>query len=181
MIGLFFEVWPHEGHEAHYFDTAAALRPDLDQNGGVMRIDRFRSLTMPAKILSHQHWQDTAHLVRWRNNLRHHGAQKAGRLIYFADYRIRICPEHHMELNDASPPTRWVVALSTRGDTDLPDGGETYRSVYDETRCLTLYDADGPTPWQTFRSLSRTGVTRHAFSVLRDYTMNDRAEAPQTW
>ncbi|MEL7542140.1 MAG: antibiotic biosynthesis monooxygenase [Pseudomonadota bacterium] len=181
MIGLFFEVWPNDGHEAAYFDTAAALRPDLDENGGVLHIDRFRSLSTPTKILSHQHWQDAAHLVRWRNNVRHHGAQKAGRLIHFADYRIRICPEHRPQQGDASLPERWIVALETSGDVNVPGGGETYQSVYNETRHLALYDASGPTSLSELQAAHHPGVTRHVFSVMRDYTMTDRTEAPQVW
>jgi hypothetical protein len=31
MIGLFFEVMPRPGHEQAYFDIAAGLRPEVEQ------------------------------------------------------------------------------------------------------------------------------------------------------
>ena len=58
MQALMFEVKPKEGHEQHYFDRAAALRPRLERNDGILFIDRYRSLSRAGVILSHSHWRD---------------------------------------------------------------------------------------------------------------------------
>ena len=68
MIGLFFEVMPLEGHAEHYFELAASLKPELERSGGVVFIDRYRSIDRPNVILSHQWWVDEDALIRWRGH-----------------------------------------------------------------------------------------------------------------
>ena len=78
MLALFFEVTPKPGENSRYLEIAASLKPELEASGGVEFLDRFRSLTRPRVMLSHQLWQDEASLARWRANGRHHGAQTFG-------------------------------------------------------------------------------------------------------
>ena len=52
MTAVTFEVEPAQGQEGTYLDTAANLRPDLDQIEGTISIDRFKSLTNRGKSLS---------------------------------------------------------------------------------------------------------------------------------
>ena len=90
MIALFFEVTPKPGQDDRYLEIAAGLKPELERSGGVDFLDRFRSLTRPRTLLSHQLWRDEASLAHWRANGRHYGAQTAGRTAVFEDYRLRV-------------------------------------------------------------------------------------------
>ena len=71
MIAVIFEVWPAEGRKDDYLRLAAALRSELDQADGFISIERFQSLTEPAKLLSLSFWRDEEAVRAWRNNPRH--------------------------------------------------------------------------------------------------------------
>ena len=90
MIAVIFEVWPAAGRKDDYLNLAAALRAELDQADGFISIERFQSLTEPAKLLSLSFWRDEDAVRAWRNNQRHRATQAAGRGGIFADYRLRI-------------------------------------------------------------------------------------------
>jgi heme-degrading monooxygenase HmoA len=90
MIAVIFEVWPAEGEKAHYLDLAAALRSDLSQIDGFISVERFQSLTEPAKLLSLSFWRDEAAVAAWRNQAAHRETQAAGRAGVFSNYRLRI-------------------------------------------------------------------------------------------
>jgi heme-degrading monooxygenase HmoA len=90
MIAVIFEGSAAEGRRDDYLDTAAALRPLLDNLDGFISIERFESLTTPGKVLSLSFWRDEAAVAAWRENARHRAAQEAGRNGIFADYRLRI-------------------------------------------------------------------------------------------
>jgi heme-degrading monooxygenase HmoA len=90
MIAVIFEVWPAEGRKQDYLDLAASLRPLLDQIDGFVSIERFQSLTDPAKILSLSVFRDEAAVLAWRTTMEHRAAQARGRGGIFRDYRLRI-------------------------------------------------------------------------------------------
>ena len=90
MIAVIFEVEPHPDRKQDYLDTAAALKPLLDEIDGFVSIERFESLTAPGKILSLSFWRDEAAVIQWRQHEEHHRAQWKGRSGIFADYRLRI-------------------------------------------------------------------------------------------
>jgi heme-degrading monooxygenase HmoA len=90
MIAVIFEVIPHEGRRDAYLDTAARLRPQLNNIDGFISIERFESLTQPGKILSLSFFRDEAAVERWRRTEEHRAAQTAGRNGIFDDYRLRI-------------------------------------------------------------------------------------------
>ena len=90
MIAVIFEVWPAEGRANEYFELAAALRADLERIDGFISIERFQSLTDPAKYLSISFWRDENALQRWRNLEDHRRAQAKGRAGVFSDYRLRV-------------------------------------------------------------------------------------------
>lgn len=184
MIGLFFEVLPKDGHADRYFETAAALRPALDENGGVTFIDRYRSLKRDGVILSYQHWADEAHLIKWREDTRHLGAQKAGREVHFADYRIRVAPHVDGATEPGDIGDRLIVVAEGSQAPAARDDGETFESVYREGQFVTLFDAaDQELAAEILASLrDQPGLTAvRMFSVSRDYTMHRRDEAPQAW
>lgn len=90
MIAVIFEVFPHAEHKQEYLDIAARLGPLLKEMDGFISIERFQSLTNPAKILSLSFWRDEASIANWRNTEEHRMAQTQGRTHIFAGYRLRI-------------------------------------------------------------------------------------------
>ena len=86
MIAVIFEVEPAEGQMDHYLDHAAGLRPVLETMPGFISVERFRSLTNPAKLLSLSFWADEAAVANWRNQEKHRVAQSAGRHGVFAGW-----------------------------------------------------------------------------------------------
>jgi heme-degrading monooxygenase HmoA len=90
MIAVVFEVWPAQGRKDDYLGIAAALRSDLDRIDGFISIERFQSLSDPAKLLSLSFWRDDAAIKNWRNQSKHRESQKKGRAGIFADYRLRV-------------------------------------------------------------------------------------------
>ena len=90
MIAVIFEVTPAEGRREVYLGIAADLRPLLDGIDGFISIERFQSLTDPARVQSLSFWRDEEAVRQWRNSEDHRQAQKAGRAGVFSDYRLRI-------------------------------------------------------------------------------------------
>lgn len=90
MIAVIFEVWPAEGRKDDYLQIAAALRSDLERIDGFISVERFQSLTDPAKLLSLSFWRDEEAVKAWRTQDRHRAGQRQGRGGVFADYRLRV-------------------------------------------------------------------------------------------
>jgi heme-degrading monooxygenase HmoA len=191
MLLLLFEVLPREGHVDEYLEIAARLRPALDAMGGCLFIDRYRSLSSSRKLLSLQVWRDEAALTRWRVDPEHHRAQALGRARVFEDYRLRIAAVTREESLDA-PPWRsahgstWhapgTIAPRHVGIAEsraaLPGADESFESIYrpGEYAHLFAWGAGGRAP--SLHELA--GVHRlRTGDVERDYSLRDRAEAPQ--
>src|SRR5579871_6298183 len=169
MIGLFFEVIPLEGHAERYFELAATLRPELERSGGVLFIDRYISIDRPGVILSHQWWADDEALVRWRQHTQHRAIQRAGRDQHFSDYRIRIGAAVDSPRAGARP--LWASYYDAK--PAQPIDGELFKSVYRDGKFLALSErAPGA---------QAGSADSKAFEITRDYTMYDRAEAPQQY
>ena len=90
MIAVIFEVWPASGRKEDYLGIAATLKPDLEKMDGFISVERFQSLTDPAKLLSLSFWRDEDAVKNWRNQESHRRSQAKGRGGVFADYRLRI-------------------------------------------------------------------------------------------
>jgi heme-degrading monooxygenase HmoA len=106
MIAVIFEVQPKEDKRQAYLDTAAALRPLLEEIDGFISIERFESLTTPGKILSLSIFRDEAAVQAWRSLEQHRRAQRAGRTDFFADYRLRVASvlrDYGMSDRDEAP------------------------------------------------------------------------------
>jgi len=168
MIGLFFEVTPREGHAARYFELAAFLKPELERNGGCLFLDRYTSLHRSEVFLSHQLWADEESLIRWRENAQHRAIQRAGREQHFADYRLRI--GRLLEATQTAPIGRSLCISYHDAEPAARSAGELFKSVYREGKFLVL--ADSP-------SAVEEAADSKAFEIIRDYTMYERAEAPQ--
>lgn len=198
MIALFFEVTPKPGQDDRYLEIAASLRPVLDASGGCLFLERYRSLTRPRTMLSHQIWADEASLARWRANAPHYGAQTAGRNHVFEDYRLRVgavtaeakpgapaaTHEPGIAYNDpARVPERWMVVVRS-ADAAFDGGaeGEAFRSVYDASRYAWVSAVPdrqhGLDVLAQAKGHSRVHVAQLCL-VSRDYGLLDRAEAPQ--
>jgi heme-degrading monooxygenase HmoA len=90
MIAIIFEVEPAEGRLDDYLEHAAALREELQRMPGFVSVERFRSLTNPARLLSLSLWEDEGAITRWRCHAGHRASQAAGRNGIFAGYRLRV-------------------------------------------------------------------------------------------
>ena len=90
MIAVIFEGIAQDDQKQAYLDTAARLRPLLENIDGFVSIERFQSLTTPGKVLSLSFWRDEEAVQRWRNLPPHREAQRAGRESIFQDYRLRV-------------------------------------------------------------------------------------------
>lgn len=189
MQALLFEVMPRPGHEDHYLERAAALRPELEKNAGLMFIDRFRSLERPGLILSHSLWKDEASLARWRVHAKHQVAQKAGRNTHFADYRLRIAQvleeAQDGEANTYNDPEliapRFVALIESAGEP-FGGSGESFSSVYRDDAYITVTTPETRENGEQLMAAAagRGHVTSSRLCLVsRDYGMFDRAEAPQ--
>lgn len=90
MIAVIFEVEPHPSNKQTYLDIAADLKLSLEQIEGFISVERFQSLTHPAKLLSLSFFQDEQAIYQWRNTQQHRDAQRIGRSETFQSYRIRV-------------------------------------------------------------------------------------------
>jgi heme-degrading monooxygenase HmoA len=112
MIAVIFEVLPHADGKQRYLDIAAALRPMLDQIDGFLSIERFQSLSDPAKLLSLSFFRDEAAIAQWRRLESHRAAQAAGRGELFMGYRLRIAHvvrDYGMHEREQAPPDSRAV------------------------------------------------------------------------
>jgi heme-degrading monooxygenase HmoA len=106
VIAVIFEVTPAEGHRDAYLGLAADLRPLLDGVDGFLSIERFQSLSDPARLLSLSFWRDEQAVAAWRNTEEHRHAQKAGRGGVLAAYRLRVAQvlrDYGAQDREASP------------------------------------------------------------------------------
>ena len=107
MIAVIFEVRPDPDNIDTYLDTAADLRPMLDDVDGFISVERFESLSQPGKYLSLSFWRDEAAVAAWRATEEHRAAQTKGRAGVFSDYRLRVASvirDYGMEERGAVSP-----------------------------------------------------------------------------
>jgi heme-degrading monooxygenase HmoA len=199
MLALFFEVCPRPGQMQRYLDIAASMRPLLEQSGGCIFIDRFKSLDRDGWLLSYQIWRDEAAMVRWRVHAGHHGAQTAGREEVFADYRLRVAqvvreevpgkpawqPQRLNTYNDPATkaPRYMVVADSTQPIDPLGNATvERFESLYRPGKFAQVASVGALAEALAMTEIWRVGGLLETFrtcEVERDYGMYERAEAPQ--
>jgi heme-degrading monooxygenase HmoA len=90
MIAVIFEVLSQAEHRQTYLDIAAALKPELMKIDGFISVERFQSLSDPAKLLSLSFWRDEQAVLQWRQQEAHRQAQARGRDTVFSDYHLRV-------------------------------------------------------------------------------------------
>lgn len=112
MIAVIFEVWPRAEAKQTYLDIAAGLRPQLERIDGFISIERFQSLSDPAKLLSLSFWRDEAAVAAWRALDVHRDAQQAGRGSVFENYRLRVAGvirDYGLAEREQAPPDSRAV------------------------------------------------------------------------
>lgn len=90
MIAVIFEVVPAPGCRQRYLDLAAALKPALGGVDGFISVERFQSLSDPARMLSLSFFRDEQAVLAWRTTTDHRATQALGRAGIFSDYRLRV-------------------------------------------------------------------------------------------
>ncbi|HTD05332.1 antibiotic biosynthesis monooxygenase [Undibacterium sp.] len=90
MIAVIFEVKPHADKRETYLNIAASLKPVLEKMSGFISVERFQSISDPARMLSLSFWEDEESVKGWRNLELHRAAQARGRDGVFEDYRLRV-------------------------------------------------------------------------------------------
>ncbi len=112
MIAVIFEVVPHPDRKDAYLDAAQRLKPLLAEIDGFISIERFQSLTDPAKLVSLSYWRDEEAVRQWRNVEAHRHIQQKGRESIFADYRLRVAAvirDYGMNDRAQAPPDSRAV------------------------------------------------------------------------
>ena len=192
MYALFFEVRPKPGHLPHYFEHVERLRPALALHTGLLFLDRYRSLSDDAVLLSHQHWRDEAAILGWRRDSLHLQSQQAGRYQHFADYRIRVaslvCQWVDGQFSEAAQDQiegpdegRFVIAAYSQAAEGMVPAHAGFESVNRQGAFISLQEVPSRSLAQaSVRASSELPGTQsaRAFRVVRDYGMLEREEAP---
>ncbi|RJF99824.1 antibiotic biosynthesis monooxygenase family protein [Noviherbaspirillum saxi] len=175
MFAVVFEVLPSPAGYQRYLDTAAALRPRLDEIPGFISIERFRCSTHPGWILSLSFWETEAALVQWRGHGEHHAAQSAGRTAIFDDYRIRVV--RMLRQDEAVPAGTPLLVLQEYPVAGEKPRSKRFASLVSPDKDIDLWDADPAFAPQSVQETPASRIWRG--TVMRDYGLFDRQQAPQ--
>jgi len=91
MIAVIFEFSAAEGRFADYKALAEGLSAEVRSLEGFISIERFQSISDPARFVSLSFWRDEEAVRKWRNVRKHREAQAKGRRGIFSSYRLRVC------------------------------------------------------------------------------------------
>ena len=106
MIAVIFEFTPADGRFTDYKTLAEGLGEDVAKFDGFVSIERFQSISDPARFVSLSFWRDEEAVRKWRNLQKHRDAQKKGRAGIFKGYRLRIASvlrDYEMDKRDQAP------------------------------------------------------------------------------
>ena len=195
-IGLFFEVAPNPGHLNHYFLYVEKLKPELEKQKGLIRLNRYRALLDDQSLLSHQLWDSEKSLENWRQNKQHRLAQKAGIKKHFKDYRIRIgqrlaCWQADLvtdaNFDSTSKSDALLVSIQSRAVISNTafnkyaslDGA--YHGLSASDQFITLVTPnDLSSVLALTSSISPGSIDKiELFLISRDYSMTNRIQAPR--
>jgi heme-degrading monooxygenase HmoA len=200
MMSLFFEVEVKPERTEQYLTLAASLKPRLDEMGGCVFLDRFRSLSRQNLLLSYQIWQDEGAMTAWRVDAQHHKVQTLGREEVFSNYRLRIGqvihearrgggdwrPDRLTPYNDPARRKPTYVLVTESESAKLPVkpvwSSDAFASVYREGRFAHVIELPDHGSGVDFadRLLADPGTEyTRIVEITRDYGMYDRSEAPQ--
>ena len=85
-----FEFMLKDNVRDRYFELAAQMREQVEQQPGFISIERFESLNDPAKVVSISSWESDEAIKAWKKNLQHREAQNEGKDSIFASFRLRV-------------------------------------------------------------------------------------------
>ena len=188
MHALLFEVLPNPGHEPRYFDHVNRLKPALEKHDGLVWLDRFRSLSNPKKLLSHQLWRDEKVIAGWRQDKQHKAVQQAGREVHFEDYRIRVAAlvmrieaQTRTRFEPEVPGNKRAVMVVSGDAAFKQQLSDPFQSINREGMFVEIQGADDDL---TLEKRLDEFAFMPGFSdgfvavTLRDYSMHNRAEVP---
>ncbi len=197
MFAVVFEVNPRAGAWDDYLGHAAILRPELLDIAGFIANERYASLTRPGWLVSLSVWRDEKALVRWRTHALHHAIQGKGRSSVFADYHLRVgeivadtaepgpLSQSRFDTTERGPGKAVTLTERVLDNRPVPgDHGGDMVADGDIFESLTrpgngLYLRSWPDVASAGASIGQTPGRGRAVSVIRDYGMFDRTEAPQ--
>lgn len=186
MFAVIFEVNPRPEAWDEYLAHAAILRPELLAIEGFIANERYASLSSPGWLVSLSVWRDEKSLIRWRTHSLHHAIQGKGRSAIFSDYHLRVgeivtdslatqaLPRQRFDATDVGVSK--VVSISERlvEVGELP-GEAAFDSITRPGNGLYLKNWDDIASAEAGARMGR----RRVVSVIRDYGMFSRTEAPQ--
>jgi heme-degrading monooxygenase HmoA len=188
-MAVFFDVLPKSGFVDAYFAMALGLRSIAEKNTGFISVERFKNLQRPDWYLSFSCWGDEESLTSWRCQPDHSSAQVCGRNLILEDYRLRVASELPNTINLAGPLGAEIVVAyignfevikNALSKITMPNVIPRYfQGVINPERGIALAE------WSANQSIQLENYSEsnlfdvRCFSVVRDYGMFDRAQAPQ--
>lgn len=104
MYVVIFEVKMSEDKYHEYISLAQKLLPLAHKTGGLISVERFKSISSTDSILSLSFWKDERSIQVWRENTEHKVAQATGRHSIFTDYRISVAKVvRHYDMKKQAP------------------------------------------------------------------------------
>jgi heme-degrading monooxygenase HmoA len=186
---VLFDVLPKPGHVDQYFSMAAHLKPIVEKNPGFLSVERFANLQKPNWYLSFSCWKNEESLAQWRCQPDHNGAQVCGRNQVFDDYRLRVSAKKQIQELVESRSRELILLLIGQLDavqevasssTLSQHQSKAYQGVLNPKRGLSIYEfaPNASIDDDLFCMKDSESIEIHWFSVVRDYGMFNRAEAP---
>lgn len=188
-MAVFFDVLPKSGFTDAYFAMAQGLRPIAEKNTGFISVERFKNLQRPDWYLSFSNWGDEESLASWRCQPDHSSAQVCGRNLILEDYRLRVATEvlNH-EVPAESGEAELVMAYvgnfeaikNALTKNTLPKATPRYfQGVINPERGIAIAECSANQSIQLENYSESDLFDVRCFSVVRDYGMFDRTQAPQ--
>lgn len=207
MFAVIFETLPNRQRFSDYLGLAETLKPTLNAIDGFVMNERFSNDRVKGTLLSLSLWRDEKALIRWRTHAQHHGVQVNGRSGVLDDYRLRVgqidlqfesgklrraTEGRRRDISAVSTDPFVTISVSTRDIADPDAAGMTppqdqadercsdFTGVVDTRRRLRMTrwaDADQAERHLLEHCAALDGA-HWAVSVVREYGMLDRREAP---
>jgi hypothetical protein len=109
--------------------------------------------------------------IRWRAHTQHRAIQRAGARAAFQGLPVADRPA--VDASRAATGARSLFVSHHDTKPATPVSGELFKSVYREEKYLVMSE-HAP-------AARDTAAEHKAFEITRDYTMHERAEAPQDY
>ncbi len=207
MFAVIFETLPNRQRFSDYLGLAETLKPTLNAIDGFVMNERFSNDRVKGTLLSLSLWRDEKALIRWRTHAQHHGVQVNGRAGVLDDYRLRVgqidlqfesgklsraTEGRRRDISTVSTDPFVTISVSTQNIADPDAAGVTSPQDLADERCSDFTGVVDVrrrlrmTRWADANQAERHMIehcaaldgTHWAVSVVREYGMLDRREAP---